>query len=94
MVSILAFLSIPTVVVFVVSVNPGEILAFPPEGFSLAWYAKALTYPQFQRAIRNSLWVTTISTVLAVTIGTAAALALERHRPPGIGSSPRSFSRP
>ncbi len=83
MVSIVAFLSIPTVVVFAVSVNPGEILAFPPEGFSLAWYAKALTYPQFQRAIRNSLWVTTISTVLAVTLGTAAALALERHRPPG-----------
>ena len=82
-VSILAFLSIPTVVVFAVSVNPGEILAFPPEGFSLAWYAKALTYPQFQRAIRNSLWVTGISAALAVTIGTAAALALERHRPPG-----------
>ena len=82
-VSIMAFVCIPTVVVFGVSVNPGEILSFPPDGFSLAWYLRALTYPQFQRAVRNSLWVTAISTVLAVTIGTAAAIALERHRPPG-----------
>jgi putative spermidine/putrescine transport system permease protein len=82
-VALTAFLSIPTVVVFAVSVNPGEILAFPPEGFSLAWYGRALTYPQFQRALRNSLWVTALSTVVAVVIGTAAALALERHRPPG-----------
>jgi putative spermidine/putrescine transport system permease protein len=81
--ALVAFLSIPTVVVFGVSVNPTEILSFPPNGFSLAWYGKAITYPQFQRAIRNSLWVTAISTVLAVVIGTAAALALERHRPPG-----------
>src|SRR3990170_2833061 len=79
----MAFVCIPTVVVFGVSVNPGEILSFPPDGFSLAWYLRALTYPQFQRAVRNSLWVTAISTVLAVTIGTAAAIALERHRPPG-----------
>ena len=82
-VSIMVFVCIPTVVVFGVSVNPGEILSFPPDGFSLAWYLRALTYPQFQRAVRNSLWVTAISTVLAVTIGTAAAIALERHRPPG-----------
>lgn len=81
-VALVAFLSIPTVVVFGVSVNPTEILSFPPNGFSLAWYARALTYPQFLRAVRNSLWVTGISTALAVTLGTGAALALERHRPP------------
>jgi putative spermidine/putrescine transport system permease protein len=80
---IMGFLSIPTVVVLCVSFNPGELLAFPPEGLSLRWYHKSLTYPQFQRAMRNSLWVTAISTVFAVVIGSAAALALERHRPPG-----------
>jgi len=81
--SIAAFLSIPTVVVFAVSVNPGEILSFPPDGFSWRWYVHAITYPQFRRAITNSLWVTTISTLLALPIGAAAALALERRRPPG-----------
>lgn len=81
--SIVAFLSIPTVVVLVVSVNPTAILSFPPDGFSLKWYVRAITYPQFQRAIGNSLWVTAISAVLAVTVGAAAALALERHKPRG-----------
>ena len=77
---LLAFMTLPTVVVIAVSVNPTAILSFPPSGFSLRWYENALTYPQFQRAAVNSLWVTVGSVALALPIGTAAALALERGR--------------
>ena len=77
--ALLAFMSLPTVVVVVASFNPTEILSFPPEGFSLRWYAHALTYPQFRRAAVNSLIVTGASTALALPIGTAAALALVRY---------------
>src|SRR5437762_510581 len=75
---LLAFLTLPSLVVIVVSFNPTAIMAFPPHGLSLRWYENALTYPQFQRAAVNSLIVTAAATLLALPIGTAAALALFR----------------
>src|SRR6267143_1885614 len=77
---LLAFLTVTSLVVIVVSFNPTAIMAVPPHGLSLRWYENALTYPQFQRAVVNSLIVTAAATLLALPIGTAAALALVRHR--------------
>jgi putative spermidine/putrescine transport system permease protein len=77
--ALLAFMTLPTVVVIAASFNPTAILSFPPAGLSLRWYANALTYPQFQRAAVNSLVVTAASALVALPIGTAAALALVRH---------------
>jgi putative spermidine/putrescine transport system permease protein len=77
--ALLAFMTLPTVVVVVASVNPTEIMAFPPSGVSLRWYEHALTYPQFRRAAINSVIVTSVSVAVALPLGTAAALALVRH---------------
>ena len=79
-VALLAFMTLPTVVVIAVSFNPTAILAFPPSGLSLRWYENVLTYPQFQRAAVNSVVVTACAVALALPIGTLAALALERGR--------------
>jgi len=78
--ALLAFMTLPTVVVIAVSFNPTAILSFPPAGFSLRWYENVLTYPQFQRAAVNSLLVTGGAVALALPVGTLAALALERGR--------------
>jgi len=78
--ALLAFMTLPTLVVIGVSFNPAAILSFPPSGFSLRWYANVLTYPQFQRAALNSLVVTAAAVALALPAGTLAALALERGR--------------
>jgi putative spermidine/putrescine transport system permease protein len=75
---LVAFMTLPTVVVIAVSFNPTAILSFPPAGFSLRWYENVLTYPQFQRAAWNSVIVTGGAVALALPIGTLAALALER----------------
>jgi putative spermidine/putrescine transport system permease protein len=75
---LVAFMTLPTVVVIAVSFNPTAILSFPPAGFSLRWYENVLTYPQFQRAALNSVVVTGGAVALALPIGTVAALALER----------------
>lgn len=79
-VALLAFMTLPTVVVIAVSFNPTAILSFPPAGFSWRWYVNVVTYPQFQRAAWNSLLVTAGAVALAMPIGTAAALALARGR--------------
>jgi putative spermidine/putrescine transport system permease protein len=78
--ALVAFMTLPTVVVIAVSFNPTAILSFPPTGLSLRWYANVLTYPQFQRAVVNSLLVTAGAVALALPVGTLAALALERGR--------------
>jgi putative spermidine/putrescine transport system permease protein len=77
---LVAFMTVPTVVVVLASLNPTAMLAVPPAGFSLRWYVNALTYPQFQRAALHSLLVTGVTVALAVPMGTAAALALVRRR--------------
>ena len=77
---LLAFMTLPTIVVIAVSFNPTAILSFPPSGLSLRWYENVLTYPQFQRAALNSLLVTAGAVALALPVGTLAALALERGR--------------
>jgi putative spermidine/putrescine transport system permease protein len=80
---LLAFMTFPTLVVIVASFNSTAILSFPPQGVSLRWYENALTYPQFRKAAVNSVIVTLASALLALPLGTAAALALVRHRPRG-----------
>jgi putative spermidine/putrescine transport system permease protein len=79
-VALVAFMTLPTVVVIAVSFNPTAILSFPPSGLSLRWYENVLTYPQFQRAAANSVVVTGGAVALALPVGTLAALALERGR--------------
>lgn len=77
--ALVGFMTLPAIVVVVASFNETAILAFPPQGLSLRWYANALTYPQFQRAAVNSVIVTGASALVALPLGTMAALALVRH---------------
>ena len=77
--ALVAFMTLPTVVVIVASFNSTAMLSFPPQGLSLRWYENALTYPQFRRAAVNSLIVTLAAAGLALPVGTAAALALVRY---------------
>jgi len=78
--ALMAFMTLPTLVVIAVSFNPTAILSFPPAGFSLRWYENVITYPQFQRAAVNSLLVTGGAVAVVLPVGTLAALALERGR--------------
>ena len=76
----LVFLAVPTLVVIVVSFTGGNMVAFPPEGFSLRWYGVLLQKPEFLAALGRSLEVGLVCTALAVPAGTLAALALARWR--------------
>lgn len=76
----LVFLALPNVIIVVASFTSGEIIRFPPEGFSLRWYAKLLELGEFQDAMLRSLYVAAICTVVSIPAGTLAALALVRYR--------------
>ncbi len=76
----LIFLALPTLVVLAASFTSGNIVTFPPQGFSLRWYAKLLDKPDFLAALWRSLQVGLVCTLLAIPAGTLAALALARFR--------------
>ena len=55
MAAVAVFLALPLVVVAGVSVNEMQSLVFPPEGFSLAWYAQVFLDPAWRAALIHSL---------------------------------------
>ena len=76
----LVFLIAPTVVLLVTSFTGGETLRFPPEGYSLRWYAALAQADQLKDAALNSLIVAAWTTLLSVLLGVSGALALWRSR--------------
>jgi putative spermidine/putrescine transport system permease protein len=76
----LVFLALPTLVVLVASFTAGTIVAFPPQGLSLRWYASLAQKPDFLAALWRSLQVGLVCALLAIPAGTLAALALARFR--------------
>jgi putative spermidine/putrescine transport system permease protein len=78
-----AFLILPTLVVIPVSFTSGRVVEFPTPGLSTQWYENAASNDAWRIAILTSIKVAIASTLLSVTIGTMAALAIERGDFPG-----------
>jgi putative spermidine/putrescine transport system permease protein len=76
---IYAFLLLPILVVVGASFNAGAFLTFPPQGLSFRWYVVFFHNDVFMRAIRTSLWVAAVSTVVSGIIGTMAAMFYIQH---------------
>ena len=55
---ILGFLILPAAVVTIAAFNDKAILSFPPQAWSLRWFAKAIAYRDFREGLRNGLIVT------------------------------------
>src|SRR6478735_8137916 len=58
------FMLAPLVFVIVNSFNQARFSTFPPPGLSFQWYVRLFTIPDFFIALRNSLVVAALSTVL------------------------------
>lgn len=71
-------LAAPTVVILGASFTEGNIIAFPPEGFSLRWYARVAASEGLREALLRSLQVSVWCTALSVPVGTLAGLGLAR----------------
>lgn len=69
-------LLVPTVLVVLASVSQGEVLTFPPQGFTLHWYTAMFGDRAVWTALGNSLYVAGLSVLINVACGVPAALAL------------------
>ncbi|MCP9759116.1 ABC transporter permease [Aquitalea sp. S1-19] len=76
----LAFLHFPLLVIFAYAFNTEEsAFSFPLQGFTLHWFSDAWARPDIFAAIVLSLKVASAATVLALALGTLAAMALSRR---------------
>jgi len=76
----IVILSMPTVIVIGASVTSGEIVRFPPDGFSLRWYRELLELDGFREALGRTFYVSVICTLISLPVGTLAALGSVRYR--------------
>lgn len=83
-IAVFAFLIVPLLIVVPVSFSSGMYLQFPPPGFSLHWYRDYFGDPQWIDATVLSIKIAACVVMLAVSIGTLAALAIVRLPFPGI----------
>jgi ABC-type spermidine/putrescine transport system permease subunit II len=74
----LGFIIAPLFFVVVNSFNQAKFSLVPPPGFSLQWYGRLLTLPDFILAFKNSVLVALASAAIGLAAGTAAALAIVR----------------
>lgn len=88
--AIFVFLVTPILVVMPLSFNAQdfftftpEMLRFDPEGYSLKHYRDFLTNPEWTSAVRNSLIIAPIATLISVSLGTLAAIGLSQSHVPG-----------
>ncbi len=83
---VLAVLFLPIGVMIVFGFNDTHSrFNFTWQGFTLRWYRELFAVPDLAAALRTSLVVATLSTVVATALGTMLALALTRYRFRGRG---------
>jgi spermidine/putrescine transport system permease protein len=76
---VFAFLYLPIVVLTILSFNDNRLVGIWG-GASLRWYRELAADAAVLSALRNSLTVAIVSTILATGLGTAAAISMERFR--------------
>lgn len=75
----LIFMLFPIAIIIAISFSDSEFLSFPPTSFSFRWYSFVFTHPSWTNATLLSLWIAVLSTLLAVVIGTLAAITIVRR---------------
>jgi putative spermidine/putrescine transport system permease protein len=73
------YMIVPMTIVAIISFSSAAFLTFPPPGFSLQWYQRALS-PTWLEPLWTSALIMAPSAILATTLGIAAAVGLARLR--------------
>lgn len=79
--AVLAFLVVPVLAVVPASFNQSSFISLPPAEYSLRWYRAFASDPEWLHSLWTSIIVAAVATALSITLGTLAALGLERSSP-------------
>src|SRR5208337_1214306 len=73
-----AIILLPIIVIVISSFNPSSALTFPPKSFSLRWYSEFFATDDMVQGLIWSISIATVSSVVAVILGTMSAIAIVR----------------
>jgi putative spermidine/putrescine transport system permease protein len=76
--AVMLVLTLPIVVVAIISFSRSSYLSFPPPGYSLRWYTKFFSDSGWTSAFGTSVGIAVLSALLALVLGGGAALAIVR----------------
>jgi len=76
---ILVFIYVPIALIFLYAFNDAPTAAWPPKGLTLDWFGVALANTALQQAFVTSIAVALGATVIALALGTLAAMAVSRY---------------
>jgi putative spermidine/putrescine transport system permease protein len=76
----LLLLVAPSIIVLIISFDTRAYVSFPPDGFTLQWYAKVFEHGQLPVAMWNSIKVGLMVTALCIVLGVPTALTCARGR--------------
>jgi spermidine/putrescine transport system permease protein len=76
---VVVFLYAPIVILLVFSFNKASVPSFPLSGFTLRWYHDFFHNGAMRGALETSAMVAVVSSVIAVTLGILASVALARR---------------
>jgi len=91
---VVLYLLLPLLVIIGTSVTGTAYLRFPPEGFTLAWYAKFLGDSSYLESLWLSAVLAVSATAIAMMLGVPLALALAREMIPGARAISALFLSP
>jgi putative spermidine/putrescine transport system permease protein len=72
------FLILPLLVIVPTSWTAGQLVEFPPHGFSFQWYEQALEDPRWTESFWVSIRVAFFGSIIATVLGTGIALGMRR----------------
>ncbi|MCO5385197.1 MAG: ABC transporter permease [Desulfosporosinus sp.] len=88
------FLCGPLLIIITTAFDSGNIMSFPPKGFSLQWFSNAFHSRTFMTTLGISFKVAVISTLMAMVVGIPAAYALSRNNYRGKAAMQSIFLSP
>jgi putative spermidine/putrescine transport system permease protein len=80
---VMVFVLAPLLVAVSISFSAAPFASFPPQGFTLDWYAQVLSDPDFIDSASLSIGLALAATAAALALGLPAAFALSRSNLPG-----------
>ncbi len=76
---VIGFLYLPLVILAIYAFNESRVMAWPPPGLTLHWFAEAAANPSIRDALVNSMIAATSATAIALVLGTLASMAVQRY---------------
>lgn len=83
--TILLIVVAPLAVPMAMSISDTPFVTFPPQGFTLKWYAAVLEAPEARSSFVSSLQLAALVTLASLALGIPCAAGLTRHKVAGQG---------